>query len=423
MIGVVADDLTGATELGAVALRFGLRAEVLLDCDAMGIADVLCLDTESRSLPPAEARRAAAQAAAALEKAGASHIYKKVDSVLRGNVTVEIEAVLEALNLPRAVLVSANPGLGRVIRRGNYFVGETPLHETDFANDPEHPRRTSSVLELLAAPGSPAIHVGTYSGALPERGIVVGDAAGDADLAAWAGRCDDQTLVAGGAEFFAAWLARKLPRQAEQGSCRSGFSATASAPHDNAACAGGATSASRSIRRELFVCGSASETTAAFVNRQRECGVPVVGLPESLLLGKSFRDALCDPLADAATRALNDHARVILRIGLPCTPGRAVTRKLTEDLTCLAASVLARIRVDEVFAEGGATAASLARRMGWRRLEVLRELAPGVITLSPPGVSVLLLTVKPGSYAWPEACCQYAQGGLPQSQAAGRPLP
>ena len=109
MIGVIADDLTGAAELGAVGLRHGLRAEIVRSGKPGGAADLVCVDTDSRSCPPAEAAKRAAAAAKLLHGAGAKWIYKMVDSVLRGNVTAEVEAVMLQLDFNRALLLPAIP--------------------------------------------------------------------------------------------------------------------------------------------------------------------------------------------------------------------------------------------------------------------------------------------------------------------------
>ena len=68
----------------------------------------------------------------------------------------------------------------------------------------------------------------------------------------------------------------------------------------------------------------------------------------------------------------------------------------------MAETVLRCTSVGHVFAEGGATAVGLTRDMGWHRLAVKSELAPGVVTLSVIGGDSPLLTIKPGSYVWPE---------------------
>jgi uncharacterized protein YgbK (DUF1537 family) len=138
MIGVLADDLTGAAEIGAIGVRHGLSAELRLRTDTDGsFPELLCLDTDSRSCNPIEAAARAAQAAKSLTAASPRLIYKKVDSVLRGNVIAEIEAIMNALGLRLALVAPANPSVGRTIRDGRYFIKGQPISETDFARDPE----------------------------------------------------------------------------------------------------------------------------------------------------------------------------------------------------------------------------------------------------------------------------------------------
>src|SRR6185369_13506559 len=143
MIGVIADDLTGAAELSGVGLRCGLRAEVTTDLQTRSAAELMCVNTDSRGCPPEEAGRRAAEAASKLTASRVEWIYKKVDSILRGHILVELEAMMNRLGLNRALLVPANPSLERVVHNGQYFVRGKPIHETDFRLDPEFPRSTS----------------------------------------------------------------------------------------------------------------------------------------------------------------------------------------------------------------------------------------------------------------------------------------
>src|SRR5258708_5172924 len=193
MIGVIADDLTGAAEISAVSLRYGLRAEVVVEGRPSGQADVVCIDTNSRSCAAAEAGRRAASAARLLSEAGASWIYKKVDSVLRGQVAAEVEAVLKEIGLHVALLAPANPGLGRVIRDGWYFVGGKPIHETEFARDPEHPRTSANVLEMLGRSKSFPVQVCRLNDPLPEKGLSIGELPVKSDLDHWAARHSEHT--------------------------------------------------------------------------------------------------------------------------------------------------------------------------------------------------------------------------------------
>src|ERR1043166_6604152 len=160
MIGVIADDLTGAAEIGAVGLRHGLAAEIVLaPGESSGKADLICFDSDSRSCSAEEAAGRAAGGARMLRDWRAEWIYKKVDSVLRGQVVAEVEAVLKELGFALAVLAPANPSLGRTIQNGHYLINNEPIDKTEFARDPEHPRSSSSVVALLGGSRQLALQI------------------------------------------------------------------------------------------------------------------------------------------------------------------------------------------------------------------------------------------------------------------------
>lgn len=374
MIGVIADDLTGAAEIGAVGLRHGLQAEVLLADEPPDHVDLVCLDTDSRSCAPSEAAERAASAARRLRQRRVEWLYKKTDSLLRGNVTPEIEAIVLELGLTGALLIPANPSHGRTIVDGQYYVRRQLIHQTEYAHDLEYPRRTPNVLELCGTPSTLIRSVGKPSAPLPESGFIIGEAASLHDLRCWGMRRRENWLMAGGAEFFGALLKPAAPLP--QGQPVPG--------------------------KELFVCGSASDATRKFVADQAQFGVPVVSLPERMARLSSLEPAEVIALSDQAVLALRRRSRAILAVGLPQVQEATQGRMLAEQLVRVAKAVLRRIKLGHVFVEGGATAVALARRMGWTRLKVLAELAPGVVDLSvTDGRSQLVLTIKPGSYAWP----------------------
>jgi uncharacterized protein YgbK (DUF1537 family) len=386
MIGVIADDLTGASELGGIGVRHGLRAEVVLQGECIGNADLLCIDTDSRSRPAKEAARRAANAASKLRKAGALWIYKKVDSVLRGNVLAEVCAIQEALGLESTLLIPANPRFGRVIRDGHYFIKGKLIHQTDFARDPEYPRRSSNVLKMLGVnSGAAGVRVTRLADYRPTSGIVLGEVSSSANVQNWASHRSEELLLAGGAEFFEAALnaselvlnkrvSRKVP----------------------------SAEFARHGRRELFVCGSTSDYTERFIAEARSNGTPVFSIIERSKKLFALMPAMLRGIADNALLAFKSHRRVILAIGRPVIERPEIARKLSEHLAKIAVRVIGQAGPDAVYAEGGATAAELVRRLGWRRMKVLRELAPGVTTLALPGCDRPLLTIKPGSYpGWP----------------------
>src|SRR3954465_13142603 len=149
MIVVVADDLSGAAELANVALQAGLSADVQLQFDAASDADVVCVSTATRSEMPQRAADIVQGLTREIVAAAPEFIYKKCDSLLRGWVAAESGAMARVLGRGRVLLVPANPSRRRVIHDGMYFIGDTPLAESVVADDPDHPRFSSRVRDLV----------------------------------------------------------------------------------------------------------------------------------------------------------------------------------------------------------------------------------------------------------------------------------
>lgn len=390
MIGVLADDLSGAAEVGGVALRYGLSAEVQTELTPSP-AGVICLDTATRICPPVQAAARVSRAGVAMRKEG-RHLFKKVDSVLRGPVAAEISALLIA-EQPRALLAPANPSRGRTLRNGYYYVDGQPLASSEFARDPDHPARASSVADLLGWPLPLPLAILAPGARLPESGLIVGQATDSADLKHWAGRVGSDVLPAGAAEFFAAWL-----------------EAQGHAPHITA----DPEWRRRRGGRHLFVSGTTASAGQAFVARCQAHGWPVLAPPPGLF-------APAGPIAGALAQwsvsvaeALDHRLMAIMTIGGPLRREADWPARLNDYLARAAAGALARQPVDYLWVEGGATAQALLRRLGWRRLTVTAEIEPGVVALAPagPGPEVI---VKPGSYAWPVELVE------PLSPSGGRP--
>ena len=377
----VADDLTGAAEVAGVAWRRGLGAEVHTQAGLPPLSPFVVLDTDSRTRGEAEARARSRAAGSWLAALGPDLAYKKVDSVLRGWVRAEIEELLTSLGWERALVLPGNPGLGRVVRDGRYFVDGRPVDRTDFARDPLHPVRSSDVLEMLGPGGARPLARGRPGSHPLAEGITVGDAAGRADLVAWARRVDEGLLAAGGGEFFDALLEAK------------GLELRMPAPPVAPEGAG----------RRLFVCGSTSERSRRALQAGRERGVHVLSIPEALFRGEGAAEDLMQRWTGAAGAALDKAPAVVLAIDRPGSHDSPAAARLEGLLAEAAERVLRREPVSGLFVEGGATAAALIHRLGWTRLTVLRELAPGVVCLRSDGPQAPPLTIKPGSYAWPEA--------------------
>lgn len=142
----IADDLTGALEVGAKFAGQGIPSLVTLQPVGNISYPVAVIDTESRHLPPNEA---AAAVARAVSGTTAQLLYKKTDSTLRGNISAELRALLALRPHSRIVYVPAYPALGRTVRNGSLYVDGVPVHESAFARDALNPIRECSIASLL----------------------------------------------------------------------------------------------------------------------------------------------------------------------------------------------------------------------------------------------------------------------------------
>ena len=147
---VLADDLTGALEVGAKFAAAGKRSAVrtlssLAPSALRAAAGVLVVDTETRHSPPAEAAQWVLQLARAARAEGFSHAYKKTDSTLRGNIPTELTALMEAYGGAPLLYVPAYPQMGRTIKHGILYVNQVPVSNTAFARDPFNPITESHI--------------------------------------------------------------------------------------------------------------------------------------------------------------------------------------------------------------------------------------------------------------------------------------
>jgi D-threonate/D-erythronate kinase len=367
MIAVVADDLTGAAELAGVAFAHGLRAALLTRVEDVPDLDVVAIDTDTRSRPEAEAAATVARATTQVLDAHPAWIYKKTDSLLRGPVVAEIEAMLAAAGRPRCLLVPANPSLGRVVRSGELWIGDRRVHETDFARDPEHPRLTSRVANLLG-PGSARIEVPDVESDADLRRVVARATSGGAD-----------ELWAGAADFFQTLLEHLVPTKQRP-----------PIPGREKAAAG----------RTVLISGSRAAWRAAREWASNPRGIALRVMPEAMT-----QREMSAHVADAWTRELAELMASTPRVMVAIGNAPSATAAPPILARRLAASAVRAIRqagtVERVLAEGGTTAAAVAAACGWTRLDVVGQPAPGVVALEPPSGGGPQFVVKVGSYQWP----------------------
>lgn len=375
---VIADDLTGAAEIAAIGHLRGLSTAIVLDT-ARGLPlaeELVVIDSNTRLETP---ERAAARVSAIADLIPATlrgRVFKKVDSVLRGQVAAELEALCARLGLHASLLCPCNPSRGRCITRGRYSIDGVPLDRTAFASDPHQPATSDRVELLLGRTLHPVqVHdAGDVQPAALSQGVNVGSAASSVEVQAWAARLRDGILPAGGADFFEAYLSLYgLPAPLAPAGC------DARGPH-------------------LLLSGSLAPAGRAFRNALADTGTPLVRLPVH---------AYDPPALDGAVAALAQHlsasGRAIASTQEGFLDGADRIAWLQACFSMTATRLHARRSFRHLLAEGGSTAALAAASLGWNSLTVAGIWAGGVVTLRPDHAPSMLFTMKPGSYPWPDS--------------------
>ncbi len=153
-LAIIADDLSSATDCGAQMVRSGLSVTVPLGGYSLPLqastAQVISIDTDSRSLTADHAYAKVRMATEQLVAEGCTDFYKSVDSTLRGELGAEIEAVLDVVKPDCAIVAPAFPKYGRTTVEGVQYLHGRPLHETEFGTDPTAPVKDADIARRLA---------------------------------------------------------------------------------------------------------------------------------------------------------------------------------------------------------------------------------------------------------------------------------
>jgi len=205
---VIADDFTGANDAGSGFAQAGARVEVLFDdaCSLNSEADVCVISSDSRAI-------SADLAAERITRIIKQHqpyqgwLFKKIDSTLRGNIGVEVSAMLAASGKQLALVAPAVPRLRRTTRNGMVYLNDVLLTDTEFVSDPKTPVSSAGILLQLQLAGSQIDLATLRSERLVSllsdmRGVVVVDAEHESDmrrLVAAAAQLTETPLLVGAA--------------------------------------------------------------------------------------------------------------------------------------------------------------------------------------------------------------------------------
>lgn len=378
MIAVIADDFTGAAEIGGVGLRYGLNVLIETVVKKVNGVDLLVIATDTRSLSAEAASKEVAEITSQLMKLRPKLIFKKIDSVLRGHVAAELEAQMRSLNKNKAVIVAANPSVGRTIVNGHYFVDSVPLNETSFAEDPDFPAYSANVTDIVRSLKLPVYSMG-LANKLPDSGLIIVDVTSREELKLWATRVDAEMVVAGGSGFFDTLLGTIYNHK--------GLTAHAKLTFGESS---------------LFVFGSMFPKQASMLEKFCDNKVVRMNMPEGIYYDSDMCSDLMDDWSFQVVNQLKIGCSVMVTIDHQ--PGNEIdlSSRLRESIGQLVAKVENYFELTDLFIEGGATTSVVLKYLNVNTLIPFSEADFGVIQMKADGYPNLCITTKPGSYMWPD---------------------
>lgn len=154
LVGIIADDLTGANDTALQFKKCNAKTKILLDYSIPPENDlsteIWAISTESRNISAEQAEARMLETIENLNKnLNLEYFYKKIDSTLRGNIARETLTMVKTLNYDAAIVIPAFPSEGRITVGGYHLSKGTPIGRTEMARDPHSPITESYVPSLF----------------------------------------------------------------------------------------------------------------------------------------------------------------------------------------------------------------------------------------------------------------------------------
>ncbi len=403
LLGAVADDITGATDLCLMLSRAGLRTVQIIgvpDPRTLPPADAIVIALKSRSVPAAQAAEMSVSAAKVLLAAGARQLLFKYcstfDSTDEGNIGPVTEALLALTGGGVTIACPSFPAAGRTTYRGHLFVGDALLSDSPLKDHPLNPMRDANLVRVLArqtalpvglvtmdsvARGEAALRQAFAEQAAAGKRILIVDTLQDADLHTIGAACSDMALITGGSGIALGLAANFI---------KAGHVAARPALTRMLAPKG----------RSVVLAGSCSEATRGQIAAAQAAGLPTMALDlEAVLTGRQTAASLADwaiaqdaiPLIYSSL-APQELQKVQSRFGQHAA-GARVEQTLAEAARYLRGAGFSRFVV-----AGGETSGAVVAALAVTTLHIGPEIAPGVPwTRSLPGPGSNLESAGPDS--------------------------
>ncbi len=384
ILGCIADDFTGATDLASTLVRNGMPTVQVIGVPDGPLPDVpaVVIALKSRTAPVAEAVAESLAACEALLAAGARQILFKVcstfDSTPVGNIGPVADALMRRLHGAIALVNPAFPANGRSVYLGHLFVGGALLSESGMGDHPLTPMRDPNLVRVMAAQtdGSVALipfatveagaaAIRREASRLTEAGrrYAIVDAVTEAHLRAIGEAAAAHPLLVGGSG-----IAMGLPDNFRRAGSLAVFEDAGALPPPSGAMA--------------VIAGSCSRATLGQIGLARD-HVPVLELDA---LATPDAAALRDEALAWAEGRLSDDRPVVIAASAPPNRvaalqsrlGRDAAGALVEDTLAAVAEALVARGVCRLVVAGGETSGAVVKRLGVTRLRIGGEIDPGV---------------------------------------------
>jgi uncharacterized protein YgbK (DUF1537 family) len=407
LLGVIADDFTGATDIASMIAREGMTVAMTIgiapDSFDAGDAQAVVVALKSRTIPATEAVSQSLRALAWLQQRGAQQIFFKYcstfDSTADGNIGPVADALGDALGSRITVVCPAFPKNGRTVFNGHLFVGRQLLQDSPMKDHPLTPMRKSDLVALMAeqsaheagliphdviSAGEAAIRAALEAEAGAGKRYAVVDAIHDEHLRALARAVRDHTLLTGGSA-----LAMGLP--ANFGIVPRGRISHKAEAVDPA--------------RTAIISGSCSAATRQQLERARALWP---SLRIDLTAIAEGRPVVEDALSWAESQPA-DQPIVIFGSADPAEVaanqqryGREHAGELMERTLAAIAAGLVRNGVLRLLVAGGETSGAVISALGIEALSIGEEIAPGVPWTRTISTTPLSVALKSGNFGGPD---------------------
>lgn len=412
LLGCIADDFTGGTDLAGMLVKAGMRTVQMIGVPQEPIGndvDAVVIALKSRTTPADEAVAESLAALRWLKNAGCRQFYFKYcstfDSTDKGNIGPVAEALMAKLGSGFTIACPAFPANHRTIYKGYLFVGDQLLSESGMRNHPLTPMTDANLVRVLQAQVKGKVGLAEYStvlkgeddirarfAALQAEGcnIAVVDALSNDDLMRIGAACADMPLVTAGSG-----VALGLPQNFRRAGLLADDVVADALPPTGGLRA--VISGSCSVATQGQVAAMSAKHPSFQVDpRQLASGVDVVGAA----------------LAWAANR-LNDGPVLIYATAAPeavkavqAELGVEQAGTLVEEAFAAIAKGLVGLGVGQLIVAGGETSGAVVKALGVSGLHIGPEIDPGVpwtvgIT-KDAGQRPLALALKSGNFGTPD---------------------